>query len=76
MEAARQAILKKAGPNTKWETRHNALEVLRKISKSVMLCDKPVIRHKIMKDGVELGYFAEAMVRLARGMTAKEKERY
>jgi len=33
----RRAILKKARPETRWETRRNALEVLRKICKSVAL---------------------------------------
>lgn len=76
LELAREAILEEAGQNMKWETRRNALEVLRKISKSIMLCDEQVIRHEIMKDGVELRYFAEAMAGLAKGMTEKERERY
>jgi hypothetical protein len=76
LESAREAILEKAGPNTKWETRRNALEVLRKISKSIMLCDEQVIRHEIMKDGIELGYFAEAMTKLAQEMTEQERDRY
>jgi hypothetical protein len=66
LESAREAILEKAGPNTKGETRRNALEVLRKISKSIMLCDEHITRHEIMKDGVELGYFAEAMTKQRR----------
>jgi len=41
-----------------------------------MKCDEQVIRHEIMKDGVELGYFADAMVGLARGMTENEREWY
>jgi hypothetical protein len=76
LESAREAILEKAGPNTKWETRRNALEVLRKISKSIMLCNEQVIRHEIMRDGVELGYFAEAMTKLAKEMTEQERDRY
>ena len=76
LESAREAILEKAGPNTKWETRRNALEVLRKISKSIMLCNEHIIRHEIMKDGVELGYFAEAMTKLAKEMTERERDRY
>lgn len=76
LESAREAILEKAGPNTKWQTRRNALEVLRKISKSIMLCDEHTIRHEIMKDGIELGYFAEAMTKLAKEMTEQERDRY
>jgi len=76
LESAREAILEKASKDTKWETRRNAMEVLRRISKSVMLCDEGVIRHEIMKDGIELGYFAEAMVGIARDMTVAERERY
>ena len=76
LESARTSIVEAAGPDTKWETRRNALEVLRKICKSIMKCGEQVIRHEIMKDGVELGYFADAMVGLARGMTENERERY
>ena len=76
LESAREAILEEAGPNTKWETRRNALEVLRKISKSIMLCDEDVIRHEIMKDGVELSYFSDAMTKLAKEMTELERNRY
>ncbi|KAG0645679.1 hypothetical protein D0Z07_8748 [Hyphodiscus hymeniophilus] len=76
LEMARTSILEQAHANTKWETRRNALEVLRKISKSIMLCDEQLIRHELMKDGLELGYFAEAMAGLARGMTEAERERY
>jgi hypothetical protein len=76
LESVRTSILEQAHANTKWETRRNALEVLRKISKSIMLCNEQVIKHELMKDGLELGYFAEAMVELARGMTEEERERY
>ena len=76
LESARTSILERAHANSKWETRRNALEVLRKISKSIMLCDEQVIRHELMKDGMELGYFAEAMAGLAKGMTEEERERY
>lgn len=41
-----------------------------------MLCDEQVIRHELMKDGIELGYFAESMAGLARGMTERERDRY
>jgi hypothetical protein len=37
---SRKAIWEKAGPDTRFKTRKNALEVLRKICKSVMLCDE------------------------------------
>lgn len=70
------AILEKSGPETRWETRRNALEVLRKISKSIMLCDEQQIRHELMKDNVMLTSFAEAMLDLAQAMTAEERERY
>ena len=76
LESARTSILDQAHANTKWETRRNALEVLRKISKSIMLCDEQLIRHELMKDGLELGYFADAMAVLARGMTEEERGRY
>lgn len=70
------SVLKKSGPETRWETRRNALEVLRKISKSIMLCDAQQIRHELMKDNVMLTSFAEAMLGLAQAMTAQERERY
>jgi hypothetical protein len=73
---SRSAILGAAGPQTRWETRRNALEVLRKIAKSVMLCEEGVIRHELMKQPHELGAFADAMVEIARGMTEGEGERY
>jgi hypothetical protein len=76
LESAREAILEQAHANTKWETRRNALEVLRKISKSIMLCEEQVIKHELMKDGVQLGCFADAMARLAREMTEQERNRY
>jgi len=76
LESARSSVLEQAHANTTWETRRNALEVLRKISKSIMLCDELYIRHELMKDGEELGYFSEAMVSLARGMTEEERKRY
>ncbi|KAE8446354.1 hypothetical protein EG329_012103 [Mollisiaceae sp. DMI_Dod_QoI] len=68
--------MNQAGKGTRWETRRNALEVLRKISKSVMLCDEQVIRHEIMKDGILLGEFADSMLQLAEGMNELERQRY
>lgn len=76
LSESRSAILEQAGPHTRWETRCNALEVLRKIAKSVMLCEERLIRHELMKQPHELGAFAEAMVEIARGMTEGERERY
>jgi hypothetical protein len=76
LDSSRRAIMKAATPDTRFETRRNALEVLRKISKSVMLCDEQQIRHEIMKDGITLGEFADSMVELAGGMTVEERERY
>jgi hypothetical protein len=76
LDSSRRAIMKAATPDTRFETRRNALEVLRKISKSVMLCDEQQIRHEIMKDGMTLGEFADSMVELAGGMTVEEREKY
>lgn len=76
IDNARRAIMKKAGKGTRWETRRNALEVLRKISKSVMLCEVQVIRRELMKDGILLGGFADSMLRLAKGMSEFERQRY
>jgi len=73
---ARTAIMEEAGPETMFETRRNALEVLRKICKSIMLCDEQQIRHELMKDGMVLGEFAESMTELANGMTKEEREKY
>jgi hypothetical protein len=73
---AKNSILEEAGPDTRFETRRNALDVLRKICKSVMLCDERQIRHELMKDGVLLGEFANAMLKFAKGMTEEERERY
>jgi hypothetical protein len=76
LDSSRRTIMKAATPDTRFETRRNALEVLRKISKSVMLCDEQQIRHEIMKDGMTLGEFADSMVELAGGMTVEEREKY
>jgi hypothetical protein len=76
MSDARTSIMGEAGPVTRFETRRNALEVLRKISKSVMLCQEPEIKHELMKDGVLLAEFAESMLKLAKGMTRHEREKY
>ncbi len=71
---ARKSIMEEAGPVTRFETRRNALEVLRKISKSVMLCQEQEIRHELLKDGVLLAEFADIMLRLAKGMTKMRGE--
>ena len=42
----------------------------------MIFCEESVIRYEIMKDGVELGHFAELGVELLRGMTVEERERY
>jgi hypothetical protein len=76
LSEAREEIMGKAGEETRFETRRNALEVLRKICKSVMLCNEQQIRHELIKDGMVLVEFAESMEQLARGMTAVERERY
>jgi hypothetical protein len=73
---ARTSMMKEAGPATRFETRRNALEVLRKISKSMMLCQEQEIRHELMNDGMLLADFAESMLELAKGMTRNERERY
>lgn len=75
LDHARTAIMKQAGKGTRWETRKNALEVLRKISKSVIMCDLQVIRHEIMKDGMLLSQFAGSMPKLAKGMSVQERQR-
>jgi hypothetical protein len=76
LSEAREEIMGKAGQETRFETRRNALEVLRKICKSVMLCNEQQIRRELMKDGMVLVEFAESTEQLARGMTAVERERY
>ncbi|KAK0106873.1 hypothetical protein ONS95_003595 [Cadophora gregata] len=76
LESSRQKILKEAGPDTVWQTRRNALEVLRKICKSIVLCEVQVIRHELMKDGVVLGEFMGTMCEIARGFGEEERERY
>jgi hypothetical protein len=76
LDDARDRILEQAGPDTKFETRRNALEVFRKISKSIMLCNEQQIRHEVMKDGQTLGAYADGMIQLANGMTVEERERY
>ena len=76
LDDARDRVLEQAGPDTKFETRRNALEVLRKISKSIMLCNEQQIRHEVMKDGQTLGAYADGMIQLANGMTVGERERY
>ncbi|KAF4632085.1 hypothetical protein G7Y89_g6045 [Cudoniella acicularis] len=76
LDRSREAIMDKAGPDTRWETRRNALDILRKISKSIMLCEEQQIRHELMKDGYALQQFADSMLELTNGMTEEEKDRY
>lgn len=65
--------MKKAGKGTRWETRRNALEVLRKILKSVMLCDREV---RPIQGEALLEEFADSMLKLAKGMSEVERQRY
>lgn len=76
LESSRQKIIMEAGPDRVWQTRRNALEVLRKICKSILLCDVQVIRHELMKDGVVLGEFMGTMCKIARSFSAVEREKY
>jgi hypothetical protein len=76
LRRSREEIVERAERGTRWETRRNALETLRRICKSVMLCDEQLIRHELMKDGVVLAEFMGDMIVLAQGMTESEKERY
>ncbi|KAH8669619.1 hypothetical protein BGZ60DRAFT_407925 [Tricladium varicosporioides] len=76
LDRSRETIMKKAGPEMRWETRRNALETLRKICKSIMLCDEQLIKHELMKDGMVLQAFADSMLELASGMSEAERERY
>ncbi|TVY36766.1 hypothetical protein LSUB1_G004128 [Lachnellula subtilissima] len=73
---SREAIMKKAGPDTKWGTRRNALEVLRKICKSIVLCNEQQIRHEILKDGYVLMGFTDSMLELAMSMSQEERDEY
>jgi hypothetical protein len=73
---AKKSILGGAGSTTSFETRKNALETFRKICKSVMLCDEPQIKYELMKDRMLLGEFADAMLKLAKGMSEREREKY
>jgi hypothetical protein len=76
LDTAREYIVSKSGPETRYETRRNALEVLQKIAKSIMLCDVKMLRHEIMKDGVMLGEFAGAMCKIAGGMSVRGRRRF
>jgi hypothetical protein len=69
-------VEKKADKFTRWETRRNTLETLRKIFKSIMLNNLQVIQHEVMKGGKTLVEVAEDMVTLAEGMTEKERQKY
>jgi len=73
LRSSRRAILKKARLDTRWATRRNALEVLRKICKSVVLCDVQVIQHELMNSTCEIYNFAESMTRLAKGRDTKKR---
>ncbi|KAL3418137.1 hypothetical protein PVAG01_09852 [Phlyctema vagabunda] len=58
-------------PSTRWETRRNALEVLRKICKSMILCTESVNRHVLMKSEDEVAPLADSMLLLARSRRAR-----
>jgi len=65
----RRGILERARDGTRYETRRNAVEVLRKISKSVLLC----------VDGAYNGMletFLESITGLVERMDGKERERF
>ena len=76
LSEAREQVLKEAGEGERWETRRNGLEVLRKISKSIMLCEQQQIQHELMKTGEELGAFSDTMIEIAGAMTEQERARY
>jgi hypothetical protein len=50
--------------------------VLRKISKSVLLCDEQPITYYLTGDWMLLEEFAESMAVLASGMTEEERGKY
>ncbi|TVY73443.1 hypothetical protein LSUE1_G005989 [Lachnellula suecica] len=89
LSESREAIMEQAGPDAKWQTRRNALvlisqaitsvsgrEVLRKICKSIVLCNEQQIRHGILKDGYIMMQFTDSMLELATGMTEYERTTY
>lgn len=76
LHQARKSIVRLAGKGSRWETRRNALEVLRKICKSVALCEERQIQHEIMKDEYDMAPFGRSMAGLARSMTIEERGKY
>ncbi len=52
--------------DTRYETRRNALEVLRKTYKSTMLCELPQVKKDVLADGRTLVGFADSMEDIVR----------
>jgi hypothetical protein len=65
------AIMERSRSRMRLGTRRNVPEVLRKFSKSIMLCDDQVIIHSLIEYGVALGGFADSILKLAKGITVE-----
>jgi len=50
--------------------------VLRKICKSIVLCNEPQTKHEILKDGYVMGQFTDSMLKLAKAMSEEERDKY
>lgn len=76
LTSSKDKIMSIAEKGTRWETRRNALEVLRKITKSIILCELQVIRHELLKSGDLMIEFADAMFEIVHDFSHLERQRY
>ncbi|KAI9717134.1 MAG: hypothetical protein M1812_004882 [Candelaria pacifica] len=67
-------ILKKIHSDSSFETKESASSTLRKIGKSVELCDLPVIRKEVRNGGL-LGELGDGMAKVVKCMTIEERQR-
>ncbi|WVQ67257.1 uncharacterized protein L199_005452 [Kwoniella botswanensis] len=75
IQSAVREITKGCRDSPRLETKLSALEALRKISKSIILCDEREIRKGVMNDDWTPNSLAHAMVEILDGMDEEEKDR-
>lgn len=68
------SITKKLYSNSSFETKESALSTLRKIGKSVFLCDLPYIRKEVRNSSI-LGELEDGMLKAMECMSADERGR-
>nr|XP_018262974.1 uncharacterized protein I303_04464 [Kwoniella dejecticola CBS 10117]OBR85132.1 hypothetical protein I303_04464 [Kwoniella dejecticola CBS 10117] len=77
LESACGTILKGVTESPRYESKLSGLETLRKISKSILLCDLGQIRHEIMGGGSQtIDVISNAMVSILNTLNDGEREKF